>query len=281
MNELAVFNKDQIELITRTVAKGASPDELSMFLAVCKRTGLDPFARQIYCIQRQEYDNETGGYIKKMTTQISIDGERLIAERSNKYAGQLGPYWCGKDGEWKEVWLEDGPPFAAKVGVVRSDFQQPLWAVARYDAYASKKRDGSPTMMWATKADIMLAKCAESLALRKAFPQELSGLYTIEEYPEDTQNTINVQKVAKTPVLEASEGIVEVVGMTLEQAGNEVSSDGTPYRDVPQEELNKKLIGIRKKLNMPDLPVEEREKYQRKEDAILALRFYRGQNATK
>jgi hypothetical protein len=56
-----------------------------------------------------------------------------------------------------------------------------------------------------------------------------------------------------------------------------VSSDGTPYRDVPQEELNKKLIGIRKKLNMPDLPVEEREKYQRKEDAILALKFYRGQ----
>ena len=135
------------------------------FLSHCQRTQLDPIARQIYCIER-------GG---KWTTQISIDGARLVAERSREYRGQTPTQWTADGREWLDVWLDKEPPRAARVGIHREGFMEPLYAVATFDAYNA----GSP--IWKKMPALMLGKCAEMLALRKAFPQDLSGLYSAEE----------------------------------------------------------------------------------------------------
>jgi phage recombination protein Bet len=157
---------EQIDLIKRTVANGATDNELKLFLYQCERTGLDPLAKQIYSIKRAG----------KMVTQIGIDGARLVAQRTGRYAGQDGPYWCGDDGVWKDVWLSEKHPQAAKVNVFLMDVDRGTPGVAHWKEYAPANSD-----MWRKMPALMLAKCAEMLALRKAFPQELSGLYTAEE----------------------------------------------------------------------------------------------------
>lgn len=170
--QIQEYDSSKIELIKNNICKNASDDELELFIMQCKRTGLDPFAKQIYSIARGD----------TRTIQISIDGARLIAERSGKYVGQVGPFWCGPDGVWSDVWLKNEYPVAAKIGVLRSDFKEPLFAVANFNSYNANN------IFWKRFPALMISKCSEALALRRAFPQELSGLYVEDELAHADKN---------------------------------------------------------------------------------------------
>jgi phage recombination protein Bet len=179
-----VWTRERVELLKRTICKDATDDELAMFLELCKRTQLDPFARQIHAIKRKNYKD--GEWQETMTFMVGIDGFRLTAQRSREYCGQVGPQWCAPDGRWRDVWLETYPPAAARVGILRRGFTEPVWGVAVWKEYAPYYKDKKSgewrlTKMWENMSSGQLAKCAEALGLRRAFPQELSGLYSLEE----------------------------------------------------------------------------------------------------
>ena len=165
------FSNDQIRLLGETVAKGCDQNELAFFLQVAKLKRLDPFTGQIHVVKR--WDSMAGK--DKITIQTGIDGFRVIAARTDELAGIDDPEYDTEEGEHPNV---------AKVTVYRygrNDEKITYKATARWSEYAQTKRDGGLGPMWKKLPWLMLGKCAESLALRKAFPDELSGMYTNEE----------------------------------------------------------------------------------------------------
>lgn len=214
----AGFTRDQIDLIKRTVADGTSDDELALFLEVCRSTGLNPFQKQIYAIMRDTYNSKTKRKEPRMTIQTGIDGYRLMAARTGQHAGTDDAVFD----------TETAPaPTWARVTVRRllaGGMVAEFTATARWREYA-QTYDGNPSGMWAKMPYQMLAKCAEAQALRKAFPAELSGVYTAEEMAQADN-----EPKADEPAREPSHSRRKWVAQTLEWAAGQGVAEGDVAR---------------------------------------------------
>ena len=191
-SNLALWTPEQTQLISTTIAPGCSNDELRLFAYACQRTGLDPFSKQIYAIKR-------GG---KMTIQAGIDGLRAIAERTGQLDGSE-TFWCGEDGQWADVWLGSKPPAAAKTIIHRKGCQHPFTGTARFADYNAGQG------LWSKMPAAMIAKCSEALALRKAFPADMSGVYSTDEMDQAVEPvTVSAMPAGDVKIFQAGKAAI-------------------------------------------------------------------------
>ena len=198
MSNLTTWTPEQTQLISSTIAPGCTPDELKLFAYACQRTGLDPFSRQIYAIKRG-----------KMTIQVGIDGLRSIAERSGELDGSA-TFWIGdaEGSQWADVWLGSKPPAAAKTIIYRKGCSHSFVGVARFQDYNAGGQG-----LWSKMPAAMIAKCSEALALRKAFPADMSGVYTVDEMEQAETVTVTATPApALAPAVFAGDAKVFAAG---------------------------------------------------------------------
>lgn len=233
------LSRPQIQLIKNTVAKGASDDELRLFIQVCKGAKLNPFLRQVHLVPR--WDSRLAKEVR--TIQVGIDGFRAVAESSGQYAGNDDPTYEGtKTIEYGKDKTSIEVPETSTVTVYKlmEGTRMPFTATARWDEYYPGERMG---FQWHIRPYLMLGKCAEALALRKAFPKLLSGMYAQEEMdrtlPKETS-----EKRAKA----ASDKLWEMIAEASEEELHEYRKKVEASKKYTAEQKKEFIESIDKRL---------------------------------
>jgi phage recombination protein Bet len=255
--EQSEFTSSQVAILRQLGIEDATQGDLDLFFHQCKRTGLDPFAKQIYMIGRRtkikEWNPQTRKqdekWVMKWTIQTGIDGYRLNGRRAADRLGEKvqieGPFWQGADGGgWTDVWLDPrNPPAAAKFTIIRDG--EAFTGIAMYSEYVQTyTADGKqvPNSMWAKMPANQIAKCAEAAAWRRAYPDDFSGLIL-----EDTAQPQVIDEVGQ-PVRASAErvqgpkrgtaGLAEKLGIQTAPAPEPAAgppADPTPEVATPDE----------------------------------------------
>ena len=209
------FTDEEIETIKNTVARKANESELKMFLSLCKRYRLDPFAKEIFFWKvngRSTIMTSRDGYLKIADRHPQFDGlvSDVVREKDN--------FRRKSDGINHEYSTDRGEIIGAYALVYRKDRKYPIYVFAPFDEYRAEGR------VWKQYPSAMILKVAESMALKRAFT--VSGLVSREEMEASSSFISNEKEV-------------DVISESREPAGNELT---------PREEEIKSLIGDNKEL---------------------------------
>ncbi len=189
------FDEEKVDLIKRMFCKGATDDELNLFIHTCQRTGLDPCMKQIYAVKRKTRDGEV------MTIQTGIDGLRLIADRSGKYC----------PGKETTFVYDANKKLVSATSYIKKMTPDGVWHEVSATAFLSEYKPKYTNDFWDNKPHIMLAKCSETIALKKAFPAEMSSLQT-----KEVMDQAEVIDTPATPVVEDNK-VVELAPKKVTQ----------------------------------------------------------------
>jgi phage recombination protein Bet len=220
MNAAVDYTPEELQAIRQECAPGATDSQFTLFLTECKSRNLVPGRHVIFQLRRtSEYDSATGAkmWVSKPVLITTIPALRLIAQRSGEYLGQGREKYIYLDDKFSPTVESSIPlpdpknpsfardPWVAEATVYRKGFTEPMVGVARFEAYAStqKNKEGELvlTRTWSQRNCEMLSKCAEALALRKAFPEECAGLLLQEELKSEEDPAPNTATVTNTAPL--------------------------------------------------------------------------------
>lgn len=202
------FTEEQRKIIRDSYAGGATEQDFKVLMEIAKAKRLNPLLGQIHFVQR--YDSQKRCQV--WSCQTSIDGFRSTAEDTGLYDGQDEPEF---------EYTPDGSVLLARVKTYRKDIARAFVGVAYYTEYAQTTKEGSLTNMWRSKPHIMIAKCAEALALRKAFPQDLGQIYIKEEFNDDGRPP--AERLSAAPAAQTT-AAPALPAMTLEDAVKRIAT---------------------------------------------------------
>jgi len=194
--------RSELDILRQQFAPGAGDDELAYFAKVANHLALDPWAGHI-CLM------PIGGAHRPT---ITVAGRRFIADRTGNLAAIEGPVWRGRtvvleDGtklrppyeeDWEPETETDPYPYAARCLVHRKDWIKPANGTALWTEFSRwTKADTHPKTgevlkpsklfeTWERMPSHMLGKVAESMALRRAFPEVQAAISYVGGSDEDS-----------------------------------------------------------------------------------------------
>ena len=248
------WTPDQMDLVKRSIAKGATEDEFKLFAYRCKDMGLDPFKKEIYFVK---YGGTPGTII------VGIDGFRKIAHRSGRLSGI----------ERGVIRNEEGICVAAWAKVYRSDWTHPAYETVSRHEYDTGKNN------WSKMPETMLKKVAEASALRMAFPNELGEIYEQSEMDQaqdaaELHRLDSIERKARAAAVEIDQLNIDAeapAGERLWLVGK--TFYGKKIKDIPGDKLQemlKHLKGLEKLTPEMVAAISDVEEYfeQRKSEAL-------------
>lgn len=232
------FTNEEKNIILDTCMGGASKEEAVPLIALAEVRGLNPLLGDCHFVK--SWDSAKSREV--WSIRVSIDMFRARAEETGLYAGQDEP-------EYEED--AQGRPSLARARIYRRDWDRPCVGVARYAEYVQTKRDGTPNSMWAKMPHNQLAKCAEALAFRKAFPRQLAKLYTPEEMGQAENVVPYVASARPAPAHDPETGEVREPESAPEE---EPLAPGKTHLDrLMEERMEKRAAEMRAAANRDEL----------------------------